>query len=351
MKIYMICNRAVEETHDGLRFQDTGKERAQASFRIANCTIPEDGKGTRASYTILEDKFMPGYDEIADIVEGKKPNLMGTAQVFYDVYQDMLNEKTEKGDTLFFMHGFATDFDSTLDHIYDLYELYIKPEESPIKNMIYVSWPSLKSKLLTYWNDQDDAEATGQMLGRVYSNLHKFFLTTFETLGLDRCKHKIHLMAHSMGCTLLREMLEAIPRHRLFPLFGETILLHSDVEHDVFEPGKPYTKLEPLSERTHIYIHRSDDALRISRFTKNFNKRLGFKGPKDKHDLNDETFVIDTTHVSNENVPLMERVVDHWGYLNRQPVVNHIIQVLRGMDTDDIHYDRKHRKYEQYYIL
>ncbi|MEM6523256.1 MAG: alpha/beta hydrolase [Bacteroidota bacterium] len=328
MSIYIVTNRSISEPY----INDVN-ERAMPTFRVAKCEIDEENK--KVKYGLVPDNYAAGYQEIASAAKSKDDaHLNGTAKMFFDLYNQMVKSK-EPCDTLFFIHGFNYTFKSTLEHIYELHELYIKPKNSPIEHLIYVSWPTVGNLFLTYWNDQEDAEETGRVLSRLFSKLFGFFIDAFEKAELERCKHKIHLAAHSMGNQVLKHMLAGIPDSKLFPLFKEVLLLNADVEYDVFEPGQPFTKLGDISERVHMYIHNSDDALRISRTTKNFKKRLGFNGPKNRDILDASTFIMDTTY-GEKPKNKKEKWIDHWGYLNRPDVVKDIKYVLTGMDEDDI---------------
>lgn len=329
MSIYIITNRSVS----GSRINDVD-ERARPTFRVAKCNVDKENK--KVNYSLIPDSYAPGYQEIVNATKsGQDTQLQGTARMFFDLYNNMISSKEESSDTLFFIHGFNYTFKSTLEHIYELYELYIKPKDSPIEHLVYVSWPTVGNLFLTYWNDQEDAEETGRVLSRLFSKLFGFYIDAFEKGGLERCKHKIHLAAHSMGNQVLKHMLVGIPETKLFPLFKEVLLLNADVEYDVFEPGKSFSKLGEVSERVHLYIHNSDDALRISRSTKNFKQRLGFKGPKERDILDSSTFIMDTTYGEKPRNK-KEKWIDHWGYLNRPDVVEDVKYVLSGMDEDDV---------------
>lgn len=332
MSIFIISNRKVRRTRseDGNKqFNDDGKEKALPMFRVAECEIKND----KVEYVILDDTFQTNYNDVVKCIKERKnkEKLGGTARMFYELYTQMLDEKEARSDVLFFIHGFANSFQDSLDHIRKLHEIYIKPEQSPVKHLVYISWPTRDNKVLTYWDDQQDAIETGFVLGRFYLKLLTFFRELFEIHKQEQCQNKIHLVAHSMGNQVLKQMLNSIPDHKIFSLLGEVLLLHSDVEDDVFNPGKPFTKLEKLASRTHVYIHNSDDALRISRFTKNGNKRLGHRGPVDRSVLNNETFIIDVSKIRGAE-SLRERCVDHWGYLDRKEQIDDIISVLTGQD-------------------
>jgi len=348
MSIYLISNRA---TDDNDRFLNSGKERAQHSFRIAKCSLNETRK--TADYVMVKDKVDQGYEYVlVDEADDKTDlnNLHGTAHMFYDLYQDMRDNQGAKGDVMFFIHGFSTDFEASLKDIYQLHERYIAPEHSSIKHLIYMSWPSVKSKVLTYWNDQQDALQTGAVLGRIFGKLHGFFTEIFEMKQANRCKHGIHLAAHSMGNQVLSAMLESIPKTRLFPLFDEVVLLQADVDYDILDEGEPFSRLETISNRTHIYTHRSDDALRVSRYTKNLKQRLGFKGPKKSTQLNDETFVVDTSRTKADKGEIGEMVADHSGYLHRKRVVEDVVEALKGTDEQSIK-NRKRIKKHNHFLL
>lgn len=347
MSIYLISNRKVIKNE----FSNKGKERARRDFRVAICQIPKGS--SKAKYKILDDYDLDGYIEVAEALKGQSKvnldNLKGTAYMFADLYYQMLKVKDKQSDCLFFIHGFANKLEDNLEHIKKLHDIYIKPKDSGIDHLIYVAWPSIGHKVGTYWNDQNDAEETGRVLGGLFSKLFGFFVDMFEISGMDRCINLIHLAAHSMGNTVLDYMLQNIPEHKLFNLFGETLLLNSDVPYDIFENNGSFTKLEALSSRTHIYISQSDEVLSVlSRYTKNFKRRLGHKGPRDLSKLTSEIFVVDTTNAGKAST-FREKTLDHWGYIERIKVINDIKQVLAG--KDEIPERKESRKGKNYFVL
>jgi esterase/lipase superfamily enzyme len=346
----MICNRETEIINSKERFKNKGKEHALPKFRIAECTVKAGSD--MAEYEILGNQYPSDYSHVTDALEdqSKAGSLNGSSLMFYELYSQMLGSKDEKSDCLVFIHGFANSFESNLEHIATLVKTFIK-KGSPVKHLIFVSWPTRNHKILTYKDDQHDAEETGKVLSRVYLKLADFFVILFKIMHRENCENKIHLAAHSMGNQVLKAMLENIPDRKLHPFIGEVLLLHSDVEDTVFEPGQPFTKLEKLAERTHIYIHNSDDALLTSRFTKNFNKRLGKKGPKNRKNLNDETFVIDVTSVKSAE-SLRQLLWDHWGYIEQKVETDDIIEVLKGQNDFDIeNRKRKNGETKYFYLL
>ncbi len=127
---------------------------------------------------------------------------------------------TPKATPSFFIHGFANNLDANLEHIARLQKLYLSADTG-IEQMVYLAWPSSGHKVLTYWNDQEDAIETGRMLGALFSKLCNFFLNLFELHGFDRCYNKIHLRTHSMGNTVLEFMVISIAEPKMFPILGE----------------------------------------------------------------------------------------------------------------------------------
>lgn len=337
MSVYIISNRSVNPRTN--RFYTKGKEKAEPTFRIAKIIDPEADK---LNYKMLQDALPSNYDSVINKLDNKDDDkdLKGSARMFYELYrdticvrQDVRRTKTKKpvlkNDILFFIHGFSTGFNSSLKHIKDLYRLYVKDENSSINHIVYLSWPSRSSKLFTYAGDQEDARDTGAILARVFRKTQNFFYEAFDVAQKEHCLGRIHLMCHSMGNQVLETFMQTIANETYIPIITEVLLLHADVKDDIFEKGQAFSYLSKICRRVHIYIHNGDDALRISRFTKNGTKRLGQRGPRDLSVLNEETFVVDVTH-DNEAITTYENVIDHWGYLYRPKQIEDIVYVLRG---------------------
>lgn len=348
MSIFLITNRSVT----GEKINDTGKERGLSTFRIAECRIVEKKDKTplheRVQYTLLKDiGDKAGYrrsngsvrpmHELATNLE----RLSGSERLFAQLYGQLV-ASSERSDVLFFIHGFANDVESSLKNIYQLHKRYVEPADSPIEHLIYFSWPTIGNMRLTYWNDQEDAENAGQVVARLFRLLRGFYIDMFELGNQPHCGHRLHLMAHSMGNQVLGHAMDAMNKRNLFRMFEEVILLNADIEHDAFEQGEPFEHLEKLAERIHMYIHHSDDALLVSRFSKNFNKRLGHRGPRSLTSLPDNAFVVDTSKTEQDIDAikffdeLREKVADHWGYLYRSRVIEDVCAVLSGEDENAV---------------
>lgn len=344
MAIFIVANRETELQNGKLRFKNTPKTKALHDFRVAEFNSKKN------DYKIIADLNEYGYEGVANKRSAR--SLTGTAYMFNRIFR--ANTKSVFSDVLVFIHGFNYSFDDNLEQIQKLEKLYMG-KDSNIKHMVYISWPS-RGSLFSYKSDQPDARETGRVLARLFEKLRRFFIDTFDRNNIEPCRNLIHLAAHSMGNQVLYYMLKQLDESQQMPLFSEVLLLHADAPHDGFEPGQPFTMLEKISERTHVYIHKSDDALWISDNIKGNSKRLGRRGPSDPDLLPPETFVVDCQDVcevlDDASIidSLKERLIDHYGYLTRPTVIADIKAVLVGVEEDEI-YLREPLEHKGYYRL
>ena len=63
----------------------------------------------------------------------------------------------------------------------------------------------------------------------------------------------------------------------------------------------------------------------------NFKRRLGHKGPKDMNRLPSEVVIFDATNAGRAST-FREKTLDHWGYVERDKVIEDIRLVLKGED-------------------
>jgi esterase/lipase superfamily enzyme len=356
MSIYIISNRPIVKDDKGKEvFSNDGKEAALPNFRIAECQI----SNKTLSYELKKDLADPDYEKVIQVVKGElsKGLLSGTEYMFYDLYTTMKSGGNVKSDVMFFIHGYQTTHEDEKQHIIKLNDLYVGGKSS-VKHLIYLSWPTSNSKILTYWGDKEDAIVTGQALTRIYLKMNKFFYTMFKTYEQENCKQKIHIMAHSMGNQVLKQMMGCLNEKYIIPFIGEIILLHADVSANSFEISEPFTKLHKLGQRTHAYIHRGDDALTISTTTKNLSKRLGKAGPSNIKELSQSTFIVDVTGIVYDKTSkdsffkrIMQNVVDHWGYLTSSQEIDDIVKTLNGEDERRITDRKRHEIYNNYFYL
>lgn len=338
----------------------------------------------------VPDTFEAGYEELSKNTKPQK--LPGSQQLFKSLYDSMNKAPPGKGDTLFFIHGFNYSWNDALAHFHRLIQLYAEPEASKVSQIVYFTWPSWGA-LRKYWKDQQIAAPSGQLLGRVFGKLVRFYEDFFDpekrkSERPEMCGRRIHIAAHSMGNQVLREFMRSIIQYDYLrhPVFGEAVLLNADIEWTALNPGEPLHDLATFSDRVHIYNHFSDDALRHSSLVKNpGEKRLGQYGPisTDTCVLPPRTVIADCSSIrsgivmpsasltipSPSAIPadlrklaagalqtepavdpltiaanvldrpktsMKERMIDHWGYLHRPEVIADLWQVLAGKGSASI---------------
>jgi esterase/lipase superfamily enzyme len=332
---YIITNRRVTNN----TINNDGKEEASDEIRFATydivskkVTLTKDFKGGNHSSILIPTPENP----YLGILNKKKENLAGSAFMFRDLYDKML---AEKGDVLFFIHGFNTDFDDSLGNIEMLTQKYIK-KGSPIKHIVMFSWPA-RSNLLRYRDDARDAEQSGFALGRAYQMLIDFFRAIF---GYDPnkpeapiCNNNIHLMCHSMGNRVFENMVKSLFNGRNFntTIFKEIILIASDIDWSCLEEPNPLNKVTNICERVHVYFHNKDRALFISETTKNAYNRLGKYGARDQRKVPSHIHFVDCTAI-NDETSTGEDLIHHWYYYESKKVIADIIEVLNGEEAEEI---------------
>ena len=349
------------------RIQDEQNE-SMPVFRIASFSPGKKGERNferlEDRVEVIEDGYPSSYESLRSVPDGR--SLAASKRMFFEMYEDMKAAPKSKKDTLFFIHGFNYGWPDALTHLQRLHELYVKPRTSPIGRIVYFTWPSWGS-LRSYRKDQEIARPSGQLLGRVFGKTVRFYRDFFEPRadkgGEDPefCGGRIHLAAHSMGSQVLAEMVRFIHPYKFLDLalFGEVLILNGDIGWRALERKRPLSFLPDIAERVHIYNHQSDDALRISEWTKNHEKRLGRHGPRSLDRLPPRTLVVDCSDLNgsapnkskgdstmlssarrilniDSKVKAKERLFDHWGYLNRPEVLADIHSVLRGESSDEI---------------
>lgn len=370
---------------------DAQGERMEAlpTFRVAEFkTAGLPGAPTPAdldgAVEFVPDTFQPGYEELS--VDTDPALLPGSQRMFKSLYDQMCAAPAGKGDTLFMIHGFNYTWPDALVNLHRIAQIYSNHAATTVTQIVFFTWPSWGA-LRKYWKDQQIAAPSGQLLGRIFGKLVRFYEDFFdpEKRKKDRpdlCHQRIHIAAHSMGNQVLREFMRSIVDYDYLrhPVFGEAFLLNADIEWTALSPGEPLYELATYSDRVHVYNHYSDDALRHSALVKNpGEKRLGQYGPAsvDTNVLPPRTVVLDCSSVrpgiaepapvaapsataretaasvlaaapdgeaiaaaarilDRRKTDMRERLFDHWGYLHRPEVIADIWQVLAGKGSSAI---------------
>lgn len=377
---WIITNRAVDKATVRESVHEPRPTFRVAKFETPAAPSPTDAQ-LAAGVEFIDDAFFDDYADLRIDPEADPETLPGTKQLFLALYAEMRDSTPTKGDTLFFIHGFNFSWTDSLRHLHTLHRLYVAPRSSPVSRIVYFSWPSF-GELFRYKSDQQIAQPCGYLLGRLFTKVIQFYQDFFGRAGEDAgvpasrprfCRRRVHLGAHSMGNQVLQEFVRGIRDYEFLnvPVFGEVVLLNSDVGWSCLESPQPLFDLPEYCGRITVYNHHSDDALLVSETTKNSEKRLGRHGPRDRRIIAPRSSIVDcsdldatrtpdlnprmieTCEESLEplNVPTRERLFDHWAYLTRREVIADIHRVLRGESQSEMPKFRDSRGENLYRLL
>ncbi|MCX6232964.1 MAG: alpha/beta hydrolase [Bacteroidetes bacterium] len=270
-------------------------------------------------------------------------SLKGSVRFFNEIYTELIkdtgktSEGLDKGDVLFFIHGFNTDLDGVRNAFKNLKAKYIDNPSSPINHIVIFTWPG-RSPIIPYhyFDDKKDAIRSGEALARGIKKIINFFKVFLVKDDNKPCNRKIHMIVHSMGHRVLKHcMLEMHNRNMEIPeIFGEIILMAADIEYDIFEKEEAFNKLIDFGNRIHIYFHQNDFVLDISKYTKNFSNRLGKHGRKRIDTSLAGVTDVDITETSDDDGSGIEaKALNHWYYYTSSEVINDVITVLNGRES------------------
>jgi len=307
-------------------------------------SVRKDGRENAADklrFGIYEDrefKLFPEPDSETEAIyeeaDGTDPaSLKGSARFFRTLYGELI----KGGDTnnvLFFIHGFNTNLNGVRDAFESLQRCYVDKPGSPIRHIVIFTWPGMAPLIpFHYFNDRNDAIHSGEALARGIEKVTRFFRDFLRAGKHDPCNRSIHLMVHSMGNRVLKHMLRELERKqiRVPELFSEVLLMAADIEYNIFEPGNPFTQLIDLGNRVHVYYHRQDRVLDISKYTKNFSNRLGRYGRKKSDSSLSDVIDADVTAVNDDlDRSLKADKGNHWYYYSSSEVVDDVLKVMKG---------------------
>lgn len=324
---YFITNREIIEDSNGREYvREDGKETAGDNLRF--------GLYDNGNFNLF-----PEPKEDQDLIyrgSGKTEveELYGSVKFFRKLYDDLADDSREKNDVLFFIHGFNTNLQGVRDNIKDLHKRYVDDPNSPIEHIIVFTWPGRTPVIpLHYKDDKEDAKRSGKALGRGFEKLIEFFQ---KFLFEDRnrpCDRKIHLMLHSMGHRVFKHTMLSLQRRGIGTIqpFEEVISMAGDIEYNIFEKDNAFYDLIDFGNRVHIYYHRKDRVLDISKYTKNFSNRLGRYGRRRNDASIADIYDLNVTNVKDDDeFGFKEDKLNHWYYYSSNEVVKDVIQVLNG---------------------
>lgn len=181
-----------------------------------------------------------------------------TKQVMAAAESGSPNSNTD-GDIVFYVHGFNNSQKEVL-----LRHRKIRKglEASGFKGVVVsFDWPSADSAL-NYLEDREDAKLSA-------FRLVKDGVATFSALQRPYCRIDLHILAHSMGCFVVREAFDdADDRARIASkswAVSQIMLVAADLSVASLEPGNPKSSsLYRHCVRLTNYYNTLDDVLSIS---------------------------------------------------------------------------------------
>ena len=326
---FFITNREIVKKNRKEVIREDGRERAGDNLRFGTYDIPSE------TFTLFPEPKKETDTLYSDTDRRLTRRLVGSTRFFKTLYDQLIGEGRQ--DVLFFIHGFNTDLKTVRKNFKTLDQLYVQNPNSPIQHIVIFTWPG-KSPLIPYhyFDDKKDAIRSGEALARSFDKVILFMKKFLIQEEHDACDQKIHLMMHSMAHRVFKHtMLEMKKNNTPIPeLFHEILLLAADIEYDIFDQGNGFDSLIDFGDRIHIYYHKKDRVLDISKYTKNFSNRLGRIGRKRVDSSLKNVFDVDvTSSVDDPGAGIMADTFNHWYYYTSTQVVDDLIEVLNGNDT------------------
>lgn len=324
IEVFFATNRNIEGTDRnptfGTRFHPEGP--FYVRYGKAEVTPPSDWGSD--DFEVASVRLSP--ERISK--SGRAEKKLGSSAVF-----DSLRERMRKdeSDTLVLIHGYASEFENAMKRAAEIKLRYQFDKDRPL-NVFAFSWPADGEMIpqLSYYRDRDDAKASGMAIARAFLRLRQWIAQ--EVAKEDQCRHRLHLVAHSMGNYALRHAVQAIRSQldssRLERAFDNIFLMASDEDDDAFELDHKFGPLPDLARAVHVYFSANDEALVISDVTKFNPDRLGHHGPRNKDNLPRKVSLVNCSAVDKTRLTHAR----HQYYRLRPEVYRDVRQVLAGVE-------------------
>lgn len=317
-RVYFATNRNYQPENKLVVFGKHFNPDGVAALRFGYATFNRGSTGpTLEAVTVYDD------------ITGPKDPAGGSRHLLGDLHTAMAGARS---DTLVFVHGFNVSFMGALEAAARLAD-QVRLDGREV-NVVVFSWPSDGEKVpwMSYYSDREDARASGPALARAYLKLLEFVGELGEEEHCQRC---LHLMAHSMGCYVLRQGLQAIlakDSNKLTRLFDQILLAAPDEDDDAFETDEKLRLLPRMGRRVTVYFNRNDRALIVSDKTKSNPDRLGSDGPRLVDLIPKKVNLVDCRNVAMS----ADKLVGHSYYINSPAMAADIAAVLLGGDSEVI---------------
>lgn len=139
---------------------------------------------------------------------------------------------------------------------------------------------------------------------------------------------RFHLLTHSMGHQVLREILRRNADNPAFR-FTEVIMAGADVPNDIFAVGEDYAELAACAERITLFVHERDFALKMSENMTD-TRRLG-RTPTD-YPLPANVRVLNVTDSTEDTKGAGAKISRHVYFFKSKTVREITIGILNGKE-------------------
>lgn len=205
---------------------------------------------------------------------------------------------------LFYIHGFNNLPEDDVFLTTALLQKYFEVSEKNFIQVIPIIWPCDNDLgvVKDYWDDQKSADMSSFSFARV---LNKFINSDINSN--KQCMKYMNILAHSMGCRVLRETLYCWNKYELFSgvpqLFRNIFLVAADIVNTSLEIGQSGELISDASRNVLVYHANDDMLLRTSKIVNLKNKiaakRMGHTGPAALEKTHSNVYVIDCDNINN----------------------------------------------------
>lgn len=316
--IFFATNRNIA-SHEPVRFGSGFAEGRPYYYRVGEVGVTKRGNPWKKPKKAYKTGDPTLYDERPGDTEAGIEEILGSTALF-DLMRETMLESPR--DVIVHLHGFANSFDSAMERAAQLRDAYLSPPRDPETGelgprgreplVFSFAWPSAEKTFgdadpdpdefrWAYSSDKQNAEVSGPAIGRALVRLLQYLARLREE---ERCRQRIHVVAHSMGNWALQNAVQSFAKimedeRVLLPtLFENAFLMASDVDDDVLEDERGLKPLLKLARRVHVYHAENDSALALSNPKIGHRQRLGLFGPRQMNALPDRITAVDCSGVS-----------------------------------------------------
>lgn len=209
---------------------------------------------------------------------------------------------------LLYIHGFSNLPDDIFEAAAEFQTLCNNSLSNEVA-VVPIIWPCDNDLgiIKDYWDDQKSADCSAPAFARSLCHFLEWRNSNLNNPESDPCLKRINVLAHSMGCRVLKETLSHWDRYDLasgVPLiFRNTFLVAADIENQSLHRDESGSLICDASRNVVVYYASDDLALRSSKAANLKNriasKRLGHSGPENIKLTPSNVYAVDCDELNN----------------------------------------------------